>query len=460
MNITNKILNKVKETIKEYNMFELNDTVVIGVSGGADSVMLFHVLNLLKTEYNLHLIVAHINHKIRLGDAEKDAIFVENLCKEYDVEFHLKEAYIKDLAKEWNMGEEEAGRKVRYDFFAELAGQNGKIATAHNANDNVETVLMRMMRGTGITGLKGISYKRDNIVRPILGISRSDIEDYVEENKLNYITDKTNFESIYTRNKIRLELIPFMQNMFNPNLVNTITQNIKTYSEDADFLEEESEKVYFLLIQRDDTNSNLKLNLKDLLSLHPSLAKRVIIKSIKEIKNSEQIDISADKIDFIFNSLTNKVGTKFTLNGGFQIRIDYDCLVLEKSEESLFMEDIIVNLSVLEQVIEVPSINSNLRISVCFDECIDNNDKVCYLPYEEFKETKLILRSRKNGDIFRITDKSHKKLNKVFTDRKISSGNRDKIVCLCTNNEVLWALDYFATRYNQRSGSFFKLELI
>lgn len=460
MNITNKILNKVKETIKEYNMFEFDDTVVIGVSGGADSVMLFHVLNLLKTEYNLHLIVAHINHKIRLGDAEKDAIFVENLCKEYDIEFHLKEAYIKDLAKEWNMGEEEAGRKVRYDFFAELAGQNGRIATAHNANDNVETVLMRMMRGTGIAGLKGISYKRDNIVRPILSISRSDIEDYVEENKLNYITDKTNFESIYTRNKIRLELIPFMQNMFNPNLVNTITQNIKTYSEDADFLEKESEKVYFSLIQRDETSSNLKLNLKELLSLHSSIAKRVIIKSIKEIKNSEQIGISADKIDFIFNNLINKVGTKFTLNDGFQIRIDYEYLVLEKSEQSFIMEEIIIDLSSIEQVIEVSSINSKLKISVCSDEYIDNNEKVCYLPYEQFNNTKLILRSRKNGDIFRVTEKCHKKLNKVFTDKKISSVNRDKIVCLCTNDEVLWTLNNFATRYNERSGKFFKLELI
>lgn len=460
MNITNKVLNKVKETIKEYNMFELNDTVVIGVSGGTDSVMLFHVLNLLKTEYNLHLIVAHINHKIRLGDAEKDAIFVENLCKEYDVEFYLKEAYIKDLAKEWGIGEEEAGRKVRYDFFAELAGQNGKIVTAHNANDNVETVLMRMMRGTGITGLKGISYKRNNIVRPILSISRSDIEDYVEENKLNYITDKTNFESIYTRNKIRLELIPFMQNMFNPNLVNTITQNIKTYSEDADFLEKESEKVYFSLMQRDETSSNLKLNLKELLSLHPSIAKRVIIKSIKELKDSEQIGISADKIDFILSNLTNKVGTIFILNDGFQIRIDYKYLVFEKNEESLPMEEIIVNLSVLEQVVEIPSINSRLKISVCSDECIDNNDKVCYLPYKQFNNTKLILRSRKNGDIFRITDKCHKKLNKVFTDRKISSCNRDKIVCLCTNNEVLWTLGCFATRYNERNGKFFKLELI
>lgn len=460
MSVTNQILNTVRETIKKYDMIRPNDTVVMGVSGGADSVMLFHVLNTLKTEYNLHLIVAHVNHKIRKGDAEKDAAFVENLCKVNNVEFHLKEAYIKDLAKEWNMGEEEAGRKVRYGFFAELAGVDGKIATAHNANDNVETVLMRMMRGTGIAGLKGISYKRNNIIRPILGISRSDIESYLEENNLTHITDKTNFESIYTRNKIRLELIPFMQNTFNPNLIDTLTQNIKTYSEDADFFEKESEREYSSLMYRDDENSPIKLELSSLIVLHPSIAKRVIIKGIKELKNSEQIDVSADKIDMIFNNLTNKVGTIFILNEGYQIRIDYDYLVFEKKEEANVVDSCEICLTDFEQIVKVENMTDNLKISVCSEECIDNNGLVCFLPYEVFKNKKLVLRSRNNGDIFRVTGDCHKKLNRLFSDKKISGVDRDKILCLCTDEEVIWALGCFATRFDERTGKFFKLELV
>lgn len=460
MSVTNQILNTVRETIKKYDMIRPNDTVVMGVSGGADSVMLFHVLNTLKTEYNLHLIVAHVNHKIRKGDAEKDAAFVENLCKVNNVEFHLKEAYIKDLAKEWNMGEEEAGRKVRYGFFAELAGTEGKIATAHNANDNVETVLMRMMRGTGIAGLKGISYKRNNIIRPILGISRSDIESYLEENGLTHITDKTNFESIYTRNKIRLELIPFMQNTFNPNLIDTLTQNIKTYSEDADFFESESEKEYFSLMSRDGENSSIRLELSCLIALHPSIAKRVIIKAIKELKNSEQIDVSADKIDMIFNNLSKKVGTVFTLNEGYQIRIDYDYLVFEKKEEVNVVESCEICLTDFEQIVKVNNMVESLKISVCSEECIDNNGNVCYLPYEMFKNKTLILRSRNNGDIFRVTGSCHKKLNRVFSDKKISGADRDKVLCLCIDEEVIWALGCFATRFDERTGKFFKLELV
>jgi tRNA(Ile)-lysidine synthase len=232
MRIENNLVRKMINTIEQHNMIQANDRVIVGVSGGADSVALLRALRAVQSNYNLTLIVCHVNHKIRPGAAERDQKFVEELCRELGVECHVKEAHVETLAKEWNMSDEEAGRKVRYDFFNETAGVYGKIATAHNKNDNAETVMMRFMRGTGLHGLTGIPYQRDNIIRPILDISRDEIEEYLEEIGQTHITDETNLQPIYTRNKIRLNLIPEIQREFNPNFVETLTNNISTYRDE------------------------------------------------------------------------------------------------------------------------------------------------------------------------------------------------------------------------------------
>lgn len=461
MSITNKVIKTIKDTIQDYNMFHNGDTVVVGVSGGADSVMLLHCLNTLKDEYNLNLVVAHVNHKIRKGDAENDAAFVENMCNNLGVNFHLKEAYIKDLAKEWGMGEEEAGRQVRYGFFNELAGDNGKIVTAHNANDNVETILMRFMRGTGVNGLGGISYKRDNIVRPLLSVSREDIEGYIEENGLTHITDKTNFESIYTRNKIRLDLIPYLKETFNPNLVNTLTTNIENYREDADYLNSQCNEWFEKhCITGVWGSTTVECNKNKLVELHPSIAKRVIIKAIQKVKGVEQIGVNPEIINGIYKGLRGQVGTQYTLNEGYVARIDYDFVVFEKVEE--LEKNVSVNTFVFETdtVIKLSDLKLELSVEKITSDEIVNTANTCYVPFEVIEGKEVIFRTRRDGDKFRIDEACHRKLNKLFIDRKITSNVRDSIPLMVIDSEVNWLVGYQATRFEKRSGEFVRFRVL
>lgn len=221
---------KVLDTIKKYNLIQNGDRVVVGVSGGPDSICLVNILYNLKKNLNLNIIVAHVNHMIR-EEAGSDEEFVKKYCEEREIPFYSKKIDVKQIAKTRKQGTEEAGRTARYDFFKEILEQNkaNKIATAHTKCDNVETVLMNIIRGTGMAGLKGIQAKRDDMyIKPLIEIGREEIEKYCEEEKLSPRQDKTNKENVYTRNKVRNILIPLIQKEFNPNIIDTIDRLSRT----------------------------------------------------------------------------------------------------------------------------------------------------------------------------------------------------------------------------------------
>ena len=192
--------NKILEIIKKYNLIENEDKIVVGVSGGPDSITLLNILkNIKESKYiNFEIVVCHINHMIRqeaIGDEE----YVKKYCKDNNIECYVKRIEVEKMAETQKIGTEEAGRKARYEFFNEILEKtnSNKIATAHTANDNAETVLMNIIRGSGTTGLKGIEAKRDNLIRPLIESTREEIEDYCKENNLNPRIDKTNFENIW-----------------------------------------------------------------------------------------------------------------------------------------------------------------------------------------------------------------------------------------------------------------------
>ena len=213
------MLNKVKDTINKYDLIKENDKIVVGVSGGPDSICLLHILNELK----FNICVAHINHGLR-ENAAIDEKYVMNFCDKYNIPCFVKNVKLNEILN--GMTTEEAGRKVRYDFFYEVMQKEGctKIATAHNSNDNAETVIMNIIRGTGMSGLKGIEAKRENIIRPLIDCTRNEIENYCKVNKLNPRHDESNDETIYTRNKVRLDLIPYIEKNINSNIINNINR--------------------------------------------------------------------------------------------------------------------------------------------------------------------------------------------------------------------------------------------
>ena len=218
------ILKTVLGTIKEHNMFSCGDRVLIGLSGGADSTALFHILFELKDQLGITIACAHVNHSLR-KTADRDMDFCRELCENAGVPFFSITKDIKAEAKSAGMSEDLYARGVRYDFFESLGFD--KIATAHNKNDVAETLVFNFMRGAGIGGLSGIPYVRGKVVRPLLDVKKADITAFCKEEGYQFVTDETNFEAIYSRNKIRLNLIPEIEKEYNSAFVDVVTKNAK-----------------------------------------------------------------------------------------------------------------------------------------------------------------------------------------------------------------------------------------
>ncbi|MBR6479307.1 MAG: tRNA lysidine(34) synthetase TilS [Clostridia bacterium] len=248
---------KVRGVVSRCEMLEDGDTVIVGLSGGADSTALLRVLCELKTEYNLNLIAAHVNHGIRGAEADRDEAFCKELCKKLGVQIYAFHIDIPELAKERGVSLEVAGRDARYEFFTGLAGEKGKIATAHNAQDTAETLLLNLCRGTGLKGLTGIPPVRfvehkagcrsdetvsTMVIRPLIECTREEIEAYLESLGQDYVTDSTNLEDDYTRNRIRHNVIPELVAV-NENAMGNITRCISTLKDDSDFLEALAEEL-------------------------------------------------------------------------------------------------------------------------------------------------------------------------------------------------------------------------
>ena len=313
---------KVLETVKKYNMIKDEDKVVIGVSGGPDSMTLLNILNNLKEKLNIKIYVAHINHMIR-KEADEETEYVRQFCENIGVDFFAKRIKVEEEAKKQKIGTEEAGRNIRYEFFEEVAKKVGanKIATAHNSNDNAETVLMNIIRGTSVSGLKGIEKVREGkFIRPIIECSREEIEEYCKEQKLDPKYDKTNYENIYTRNKIRNLLIPYLQKEFNPSVIEGINRLSSIAAEEEQFLNNIVEKEYKRLLisgnniscTQNKPNSNVKvvLDLKEFNKLDNVIKSRLVLYTISKAYG-KVTGIEKIHIDDIIKLCKNNIGNKF-----------------------------------------------------------------------------------------------------------------------------------------------------
>ena len=279
---------KVKEAIKKYNLIKAKEKVVVGVSGGPDSICLVNILNEIKKELNFEIVVCHINHMIR-KEAGEDEKFVEEYCREKQIPFFVKHAEVEKIAKNKKIGTEEAGRAIRYEFFEEILLETNanKISTAHTKNDNAETVLMNLIRGSGVSGLKGIEAMRDKkYIRPLIDISRDEIEKYCMEKNLNPRRDKTNDENIYTRNKVRNILLPLIKKEFNPNIVETIDRLSKLVNEEDTYIEKVTREIYKKLLIKEE-KKEIILDLREFNKQDEVIKQRLILYTIKKLFGSK-----------------------------------------------------------------------------------------------------------------------------------------------------------------------------
>ncbi len=404
------ILKIAEKTVSAHNMLSRNDRVLIGLSGGADSTALLYVMLSLKEKYNLEVACAHINHGLR-QTADRDMLFAKGLCEKLGVKFFSLTKDIRAEAKEQGVGEELWAREVRYSFFESLGYD--KIATAHNKNDVAETLLFNFMRGAQINGLSGIPYVRGNIIRPLLDIKKEDIESFLKENGYDFVTDETNFEAVYTRNKIRLELIPKIEKEFNPSFVDVVTKNASYIREDAEFLDKMAEEMF-----------SGKVKISELDKMEKPVKRRIIELFWKKSTGKEQ-NLSADFVEDILNLCEkNHTGKVIHLPDGFVAKIQYGKLIISKKQDKTeyFYK------FYPEEVLKIPEIGKTLLIKR------ENKAPEFYLDEGE----ELVARNRIPGDVFcPVKMTGTKKLSDFFTDKKMPEEERDKTPIILCNEKIV-----------------------
>ena len=298
--------------INDKELINIGDGIVVGLSGGPDSVCLLNLLVSIREEFNLKLAAVHINHMLRGDEANKDEEFCLKLCKELDVDFFSERIDVNKYSKENNLSSETAGREVRYNLFNKIMFQKGfnKIATAHNANDQAETIIMRMMRGTGLEGLCGIPVIRENrYIRPILFMERKDVEAYCEKIGIQARIDKSNLERIYSRNKVRLDIIPYMKENFNMDVISAINRMSLLLQEDNEYILSEVETIYKENVQKNEKSYLIKNNV---FKLNNSIKNRIIRRVIKDICGNKY-DIEMKHIEDIIKLANNDAGKQIDL---------------------------------------------------------------------------------------------------------------------------------------------------
>lgn len=309
------LIEKVKETVEKHNLIGNRQHIVLGLSGGPDSMCLFDVLMRLSEEKKLKIYPVHINHGLRPVEADRDQEYVENVCGQRGVICRSFSVDCHSMAEELKMTDEEAGRKARYDAFFETAKDISdsickdtgcseqealaqvKIAVAHNADDQAETVLFRILRGTGIDGISGISHSRRergfDVIRPILDITREEIEKYCEERKLSPVIDGTNSQALYTRNRIRLELIPFLEREYNENMRAVLVRLAGIAAQDSEYIWSQTEKEYGRALIK-ESSEEIIMDREIMSGEHHALRHRIILKAFARIGLDK--DVSEERI--------------------------------------------------------------------------------------------------------------------------------------------------------------------
>lgn len=482
-----KMKKKILKTIREHNLITDGMHIVLGLSGGPDSVCLFSVLTELAGEMNLTVHPVHINHKFRPGAAEEDQAYVEELCRQSGL---LCRSFVYDcpaIAREQKLTSEEAGRKARYEAFFKVAGEiraSGvpaskiTVAVAQNANDQCETILFRILRGTGPDGLSGIAYKRKgeegfDVIRPLLDITRDEIEKYCADRNLNPRIDHTNGETVYTRNRIRLGLIPYLAENFNSNIIETVNRLGRIAAEDRDYIYGQAAAIFDKIRQPQNSRSEssrpessrrseteaVAIFTAPLENLHPAIRFRVY--NIALAKAGMADDVTRAHLEAVEKvRLSKNPSASCSLAGGFEVCKAYDRLVFRRGDSGRTSAVDNWKLTVMNRQEYCKFVKDNEKAGAAANRKA-GADRLSEHLYGAFsgkalKEgAKPELRTRRDGDVIAIKGGT-KKLSDFFTDCKVPKMYRDRMLLLAVGNRILWVLpsEHFPDRINRQKGRF------
>lgn len=425
-----KMEDRIYKTLVENKLTSRGDTVIVGASGGPDSQFMIYILDKFRKELGFSLVLAHLNHLHR-AEADKDEDLVRKTARKLGIEFYSRSRSMDDLAKELKISPEDAGRRLRYEFFNDLAKKysSSKIAVAHNKDDQAETVLMRIIRGTGLDGLRAMDYMTGNIIRPILDIKKSQIIKYLDENNISYAIDYTNFENDYTRNKIRLDIIPILEEI-NSNVIDSVFSLSTLAKDDLKILDkvvDDKFKEMANVKQREISFDKEKFD-----QIDSALLRRILRKAVELLKGQIK-DLSKENLDD-FLKIRNLETGKVLIKDDLSLRKSYDSYILEEiiNEEKNQRE---FSLSDNETIFYN---GFYIKTSIINSDKYEKEKNVGYFDYD-LLDFPLKVRTRLPGDRFvPLGHKSEKKLKDFLSDQKIDRKLRDELPLILSKDKVIW----------------------
>ncbi|MCO6474191.1 MAG: tRNA lysidine(34) synthetase TilS [Melioribacteraceae bacterium] len=426
-----KIEQKAIRFIKEKNLIEKGEHLLVSLSGGADSVFALLFLNKFKSYFDVNLSAFHLNHLLRGKDAEADEQFCFELCCSLSIPIYSARKRVKHFAAKNKLSLEEAGREIRYEELERIRKKikADKIVTAHNSDDNSETILLNLFKGTGLQGLKGIPIKRGSIIRPFLSLEKIEITNYLENNNIPYRNDLTNFEENFTRNLIRHKILLLAKEHINPS-VNTSLFNL---SEKVSQIEEELLKQNFKDICK-VKNSDLVIDVKSSGELNETLFGEMVKKKLRQNFSYIVNTINNRKL---FRLIDNQKGTKIELGNGIEALRERDEIIIRKTKkEKPIYKNIKINSSA-----STPKGKLTIRVIESIDEDFADKEKnVEYVSGNNLSDL-FILRNWKNGDKFiPLGMKGFKKISDFLNDEKVRASEKSEILVLENNGNIIWVV--------------------
>lgn len=454
-------IKKVRQTIERYQMLNSGDRVLIGVSGGPDSMALFHVLYELSHELSISFGIAHVNHMLRGMDADQDARFVSQLANTYQIPYFEKKIDIKAFSKKNKLSIEEAARTCRYAFLFQIQQNNGfnKIALGHHANDNAELMLMNLFRGSGLKGLCGIPPVRDGIIiRPLIRVSRIEILEFVSENRIEFVDDCSNNDIRFIRNKIRHQLIPKIQLEYNPNIVKTLTRISSIFEDEDQWIDQIITSVYRSVIISEDETSVLLCGSK-LKDKHPAELRRIIRRSIQQIKGNLH-KISFQQLDTVVQLIqSGKIGWSVDLPDQLRIRWDSNVLTVKKEQQPLRTSQITHELEhkpfryIIENAgtiyINEAKLYLDIKILEKKNDLNFNSKQVVYFD-GDIIGFPLVVRNYRPGDRFQpLGMVGSQKLSDFFINVKMPQPIRGGCPLLEYQDRIIWVIGYRTSEFGK-----------
>ena len=450
-------MKRIEKFIQKYHMLTCGDKVIAGVSGGADSVCLFLMLLELREKIGFDLIAVHVHHGLRGEAADQDQRFVEALCEQHRIPLEIFRVNLESIAKKRKQSLEEAGRMVRREAFDSVCQKYGgnKIALAHHQNDNAETLLWNLSRGTGLDGLGGIRPVNGKFIRPLLCMNRKEIEEYLAKRKQSYCIDETNAGTDYTRNKLRHLVLPILEEQVNSSAVRHMNETMEQIWELQEYMQEQVEAAYQECVQEHSEKACWIQIQQNSFETFPELIKKMVIRKGMEQVGGKKRDLSHKHVDVMMELMNKQVGRTLDLPYEMHAKRNYEGIRLEKrrtyssgeekkaeimqecmSELNIPGETILAdrNLKVRCKILEKPK---NLSI-----KDIPQKIYTKWFDYDIIKSS-LYIRTRQAGDTIVIDEKGHqKKLKNWFVDEKIPKEVRDSQLLLAENNDILWVLGH------------------